>query len=141
MFFRQQCWQLVHNLCVLVECIFLYDKLCSSRNVKYFAVISPWLSVFFSRKKSYRFSSPIPMDQFAWTREQAVSRMGIIMSVGGVILILLYLMMNTFTKYVGERKLLIFCGIIPTIIGQSLFSPMTSEKPQMFGNFTIGGIC
>ena len=126
---------------MLVECIFLYDKLCSSRNVKYFAVISPWLSVFFSRKKSYRFSSPIPMDQFAWTREQAVSRMGIIMSVGGVILILLYLMMNTFTKYVGERKLLIFCGIIPTIIGQSLFSPMTSEKPQMFGNFTIGGIC
>ena len=98
-----------------------------------------WLFVFFSIKKSYRFSSPIPMDQFAWTREQAVSRMGIIMSVGGVILILLYLMMNTFTKYVGERKLLIFCGIIPTIIGQSLFSPMTSEKPQMFGNFTIGG--
>ena len=80
------------------------------------------------------------MDQFAWSRQEAVSKMGIIMAVGGCIMLFVFLTMNKFTEYVDERKLLIFCGIIPGIVGTVVLTPVASYTPQMHGNFTIGGI-
>ena len=86
----------------------------------------------------FSFATPIPMDQFAWTRQETVANIGILMATCGVMMMLLYSIMGYIAKFVDERKLLIFFGIIPNILGQLLFTPVSSLYPQMHGNFTVG---
>ena len=64
------------------------------------------------------------MDQFAWTQEETVLRFGLAIAGLGVICIFLYLLIGPLCKRYDERKVLIFLGIFPMILGHVILLPI-----------------
>ena len=81
------------------------------------------------------------MDQFAWSRQEAVKYLGINMACGALVGVTTFAVIGPLAKRFDDRKLLIFCGLIPLIIGKAIMLPMGSEYPQIKGNVTINGMC
>ena len=77
------------------------------------------------------------MDQFAWSREEAIRYLGITMSTGGITAGIVFTTVIPLTKRFDNRKILLFCGIIPFLIGKLVILPMGSTYPQMKENVTI----
>ena len=76
------------------------------------------------------------MDQFAWSREEAIRYLGIAMATGGVTAGLVFTTVIPLTKRFDNRKILLFCGIIPFIVGKLVILPMGNKYPQI-ANTTI----
>ena len=76
------------------------------------------------------------MDQWAWTRQEAVRYLGINMACGAMVGCTAFALIGPLAKRFDDRKLLIFVGLIPLIIAKIILLPMGSEYPQIKGNVT-----
>ena len=78
------------------------------------------------------------MDQWGWTRQEAVQYLGITMAVSGIFGGLCFASIGPLAKRIDERKLLICLGLIPLIASRLVCVPMSSAYPPMYKNVTIG---
>lgn len=76
------------------------------------------------------------MDQFAWTKEQALWYMGILMAVGGVIACVTFVLIGPLCRRFDEVQVLLWGGFFLMVVGRALHIPMGSEPPQMALNKT-----
>jgi ceroid-lipofuscinosis MFS transporter 7 len=73
--------------------------------------------------------TPLAIDQWGWTKEDAIMYLGITMASGGVLSGLCFATIGPLSKKLDERLLLLFAGIVPMIIGRVIMFPMGSEYP------------
>ena len=66
---------------------------------------------------------------WAWTRQEAVRYLGINMACGALVGVTCFAMIGPMAKRFDDRKLLIFMGLIPLIIGKAIMIPMGSTTP------------
>ena len=76
------------------------------------------------------------MDQFGWSREDTIRNLGIAMATGGITAGIIFTIAIPHTKRFDNRKILIFCGIIPFIIGKLVILPMGNTYPPRIHNET-----
>ena len=79
------------------------------------------------------------MDQFAWSREEAVRYLGINMACGALVGVTMFAIIGPLAKRFDDRKLLIFVGLIPLLIAKIIMFPMGKEYPQIRGDVIIDG--
>ena len=70
------------------------------------------------------------MDQWAWTRQEAVRYLGIQMACGALVGVTCFGLIGPLAKRFDDRKLLIFVGLIPLIIGKAIMIPLGSQYPK-----------
>ncbi len=80
------------------------------------------------------------MDQWAWTEEDALLYLGIILASGGVLSGFCFGAIGPLSKRFNERTLLIFAGLVPMNIARVLMFPMGSDYPKFVGNYTECGV-
>ena len=85
-----------------------------------------------------RTATPLVMDQFSWTRQEAVLYLGITNTVGGIVGGLFFTLIGPLSKRFDERKLLVYCGLLPLIVGKLIAFPMADQYPTMASTFTVG---
>uniref|UniRef100_A0A7G3AV39 Putative transporter/transmembrane protein n=2 Tax=Lutzomyia longipalpis TaxID=7200 RepID=A0A7G3AV39_LUTLO len=73
----------------------------------------------------------LTMDQFTWTKMEALSYMGILMSVGAVIACVTFVAINPLCKRFDERKVLLWGGFFFMVLGRALYIPWGSEPPPI----------
>lgn len=76
------------------------------------------------------------MDQFAWTKKEALQYMGIMMAVGGAIACVTFVLINPLCKWFDERKVLIWGGFFLMFVGRLVHIPWGDTTPQMAMNET-----
>lgn len=72
------------------------------------------------------------MDQFAWTKSEALYYMGVLMSVGAVIACITFLAINPICKLFAERKVMLWGGFFTMVIGRALYIPWGDEPPLIY---------
>ena len=77
------------------------------------------------------------MDQFAWSREEAIRYLGIAMATGGITSGVIFTTVIPLTKRFDNRKILLICGLIPFLIGKLVILPMGTTYPQLKNSTTI----
>ena len=87
----------------------------------------------------HRLATPLAIDQWGWTEEDAVLYLGIILASGGVLSAFFFGSIGPLSKRIDERLLLILIGITPMLISRLVWYPMGSEKPPYIGNYTECG--
>ncbi|XP_063696824.1 major facilitator superfamily domain-containing protein 8-like isoform X1 [Culicoides brevitarsis] len=75
--------------------------------------------------------TPLVMDQFAWTKEEAVKYMGILMAVGSVIACASFVSIKPMTTKFEERKVLLWGGFFLMALAAGSCIPMGSEPPKL----------
>ena len=81
------------------------------------------------------------MDQFAWSREEAIRYLGIAMATGGVTAGVIFTTVIPLTKRFDNRKILLICGLVPFLIGKLVILPMGTTYPKIKNkNITNGKI-
>ncbi len=68
--------------------------------------------------------TPMAIDQWGWSEEDAILYLGITMVCGGILSGLCFAMIGPLSKMFDERLLLLFAGIVPMIIGRIIMFPM-----------------
>lgn len=63
------------------------------------------------------------MDQFAWTKSEALYYMGLLMSVGAVVACVTFVGIAPLCKRFQERSVLLWGGFLPMAIGRLLYLP------------------
>lgn len=76
------------------------------------------------------------MDQFAWTKAEALAYMGITMCVGGAIACVTFVLINPLCKWFDERSVMIWGGFFLMVIGRLVHIPWGSTTPKMAMNET-----
>jgi ceroid-lipofuscinosis MFS transporter 7 len=77
------------------------------------------------------------MDQFAWSKEEALYYMGILMSVGAIFACATFLLIGPLCKRFKENDVLIWGGFFFLVIGRILWIPYGDELPKMkYSNFS-----
>ncbi|XP_052129011.1 major facilitator superfamily domain-containing protein 8, partial [Frankliniella occidentalis] len=71
--------------------------------------------------------TPLTMDQFAWTKKEALKYMGILMAIGAVIACATFIAIVPLCKRFGERRVLIWGGFFLMVLGRALYMPWGSE--------------
>lgn len=71
------------------------------------------------------------MDQFAWTKSEALYYMGILMSVGAVVACVTFVAIAPLCKRFAERHVLLWGGFLPMAIGRLLYIPWGDAPPAM----------
>ena len=79
------------------------------------------------------------MDQFAWSREEAIRYLGIAMATGGVAAGLVFMTVIPLTKRYDSRIVLLFFGLIPFLVGKLVILPMGTSKPLIANVTNING--
>lgn len=74
----------------------------------------------------------LTMDQFAWSKAEALYYMGIIMSVGAIIAIFTFLLINPLCKFFPEVKVMIWGGFFFMVLGRVLFIPWGPDSPPIY---------
>ncbi|XP_065349377.1 major facilitator superfamily domain-containing protein 8-like isoform X2 [Cloeon dipterum] len=72
---------------------------------------------------------PLVMDQFAWTKEQAVMNMGLLMTAGAVIALVTFAAIKPLTKKFDERCLLLWGGFMLMVVGRISHIPWGDAPP------------
>ena len=80
--------------------------------------------------------TPLAIDQWGWTKEEAIMYLGITMAVGGVLSGLCFATIGPLSKKFDERVLLLFAGIVPMIFGKLVMLPMGNEFPYTISKNT-----
>ncbi|XP_074130924.1 major facilitator superfamily domain-containing protein 8 isoform X1 [Sminthopsis crassicaudata] len=75
-------------------------------------------------------ATPLTMDMYAWTREQAVLYNGIILAIVGVEAVIVFMGMKALSKKTGERILLLG-GFIIILIGFFILLPWGNQFPKI----------
>lgn len=78
------------------------------------------------------------MDQFAWSKSEALYNMGILMSVGAIVACITFLAIAPLCKQFAEHHVLLWGGFLPMAIGRLLYIPWGDAPPVMAipSNFT-----
>lgn len=77
------------------------------------------------------------MDQFAWSKEEALYYMGILMSVGAVVACATFLLIGPLCDRYKENNVLIWGGFFLMVIGRISCIPYGDELPKIkYGNFS-----
>lgn len=74
----------------------------------------------------------LTMDQFAWTKAEALYYMGILMSVGAVAACVTFGLINPLCKYFSEVKVMIWVGFFFMVLGRAVYIPWGSGFPVMY---------
>lgn len=77
-------------------------------------------------------ATSLTMDQFAWSKAEALYYMGIIMSVGALLAIITFAMINPLCKWFPETKVMIWGGFFFMVIGRAVYIPWGSEPVQTY---------
>ena len=72
--------------------------------------------------------TPLAIDQWGWTEENAILYLGIIMVIGGVLSGVCYACLGPLANKYDERLLLLLAGLIPMIIGRVCKLWISSRK-------------
>ncbi|KAJ1527977.1 hypothetical protein ONE63_007907 [Megalurothrips usitatus] len=80
--------------------------------------------------------TPLTMDMFAWSKEQALYYMGILMAVGAVIACATFVAIGPLCKRFEERRVLIWGGFFLMVLGRALYLPWGSEPPLLASDNT-----
>lgn len=74
----------------------------------------------------------LTMDQFAWTKSEALYHMGLLMSVGAVIACVTFLLINPLCKRFPEVQVMIWSGFFLMVIGRIVYIPWSSAPLQIY---------
>ena len=77
---------------------------------------------------------PIALDQWGWEEADAVLYIGIVMVAGGVMAGFCYASIGPLSKRFDERLIMLFCGILPMVLGRFIVFPTGSTYPPFKGN-------
>ncbi|XP_003706792.1 CLN7/MFS domain-containing 8 [Megachile rotundata] len=88
-------------------------------------------------------STSLTMDQFAWSKSEALYYIGIVMSVGAIASCVTFVMIEPLCKRFNERKIMLWGGFLFMIIGRVLYIPWGPDPPQIayveqYSNMTEG---
>lgn len=75
--------------------------------------------------------TPLTMEQFAWTKTQALKNMAILMTVGGVIACVTFLMIAPLCKKFKENHVLIVGGFFLMVLGRFAHIPYGDVMPKL----------
>uniref|UniRef100_A0A6M2DTX9 Putative transporter/transmembrane protein n=1 Tax=Xenopsylla cheopis TaxID=163159 RepID=A0A6M2DTX9_XENCH len=70
----------------------------------------------------------LTMDQFAWTKSQALYYMGVVMSVGAVVACVTFAAIGPLCKIFEERKVLLWGGFFLMVLGRAVYLPYSNQK-------------
>ncbi|RLU17092.1 hypothetical protein DMN91_011161 [Ooceraea biroi] len=73
----------------------------------------------------------LTMDQFAWSKKEALYYMGILMSVGAVIACVTFVLIGPLCKRFEERKVMLWGGFFLMVIGRVLCIPWGPDLPKI----------
>ncbi|XP_011135204.1 major facilitator superfamily domain-containing protein 8 [Harpegnathos saltator] len=73
----------------------------------------------------------LTMDQFAWTKQEAMYYMGILMSVGAIVACITFAMIGPLCKRFEERKVMLWGGFFFMVIGRVLCIPWGPNLPKI----------
>ncbi|KAH0954966.1 hypothetical protein HN011_001031 [Eciton burchellii] len=73
----------------------------------------------------------LTMDQFAWSKKEALYYMGIMMSIGGVIACITFTLIGPLCKRFEERKIMLWGGFFFMVIGRVLCIPWGPDLPKV----------
>lgn len=90
---------------------------------------------------------PMCIDLYAWTDEQAITVVGIGLSIAGALSVIMFTLTSVLTRKFDERKVFIFVGLVPLTVAMLIHFPMGNTYPKMqnctshesaseFGSFT-----
>lgn len=71
------------------------------------------------------------MDQFAWTKSEALYYMGLLMSVGAIVACVTFVGIAPLCRAFPERYVLLWGGFLPMAIGRLLYIPWGNGPPIM----------
>eukprot|EP00794_Sanderia_malayensis_P007058 gene7058-7850_t len=74
--------------------------------------------------------TPLVMDEFAWTDQQAVLYGGILLAVSGIIAVLAFQLVKYLAKWFGERRVLAI-GLLITLAGFIVYLPWGNKYPVL----------
>jgi len=89
--------------------------------VALFVLVVAFFVMLFNFSLLETLAAPVIMDQFGWSSKQAVRNLGIAMTISSTFSIFLFFSVGYLSRRFDERKLLVFCGIIPMLIGRVFF--------------------
>lgn len=76
-------------------------------------------------------ATSLTMDQFAWSKQQALEYMGALMSAGAVVACLTFATIGPLTKFFEERALLLWGGFLLTGMASVLCIPWGPDPPPL----------
>jgi len=76
-------------------------------------------------------AEPFVTDQYAVDDDYAMVAVGVALIAGGLLSLAMYAVTTRLAKKFDERKLIIFMGMVPTVIGTFLYLPWGDQKIQM----------
>ncbi|XP_037937280.1 major facilitator superfamily domain-containing protein 8 isoform X2 [Teleopsis dalmanni] len=79
----------------------------------------------------------LTMDQFAWTNDEAVLYMGLLMSVGAIVALVTFVGINPLCKIFPERFVLIWGGFALMVLGRVLYIPWGDSPPKIAEVYNI----
>lgn len=74
----------------------------------------------------------LTMDQFAWNKSEAMYYMGILMSIGGILAIICFAMINPLCRWFPENKVMIWGGFLFMLLGRAVYIPWGDGYPVMY---------
>lgn len=75
--------------------------------------------------------TPLTMEQFAWTKTQALKYMAIIMTIGGFMACVTFLLISPLCKRFKENYVLIYGGFLVMVLGRLVHIPYGSIMPKL----------
>ena len=75
--------------------------------------------------------TPLTMEQFAWTKTQALKNMAVLMTVGGVIACVTFLLISPLCKRFKENYVLIIGGFFLMVLGRFAHIPYGDVMPKL----------
>lgn len=71
------------------------------------------------------------MDQFAWTKSEALYYVGVLMSVGAFIACIAFCLISPLSKRYKESNVVIWGGFFLMVVGRLIFMPYRGEIPKL----------
>ncbi|KAF4522922.1 hypothetical protein B566_EDAN012081, partial [Ephemera danica] len=75
--------------------------------------------------------APLVMDQFAWTKEEALYYMGIIMSACAIAAVFTFVAIKPLCRWFNERSVMLYGGFMLMVVGPALCIPWGSSPPKL----------
>ena len=75
--------------------------------------------------------TPLTMEQFAWTKQQALKNMAILMTVGGALGCVTFLSIGPLCKRFRENDVLIVGGFLIMVLGRFVHIPYGNDYPKL----------
>ncbi|XP_043262988.1 major facilitator superfamily domain-containing protein 8 isoform X1 [Colletes gigas] len=75
--------------------------------------------------------TPLTMEQFAWSKKEALYYMGLLMSIGGIVSSIVFCIISPLCKRFNERKVMMWGGFLFMLIGNIMFIPWGPDPPQI----------